>query len=174
MEIQRLETPYSEITVCLDMAGCPNRCKHCWLGHFPNGSLSEADLRFAAEQFRPFTSCLIVEDWYREPDFSDRYKERWKLCESLSDRPRTHFELLSVWRLVRDPEYVKWLSALDLKAAQLTLFGGEKTTDYYTGRKNAYREILEAIDILIDNRISPRIQIFSNQANIDEMPLVEV
>ena len=115
-----------------------------------------------------------MEDWYREPDFSDRYKERWKLCESLSDRPRTHFELLSVWRLVRDPEYVKWLSALGLKAAQLTLFGGEKTTDYYTGRKNAYREILEAIDILIDNRISPRIQIFSNQANIDEMPLVEV
>ncbi len=155
------------------MAGCPNRCKHCWLGHFPNGNLSEADLRFVAEQFRPFTSCLIVEDWYREPDFSDRYKERWKLCESLSDRPGTHFELLSVWRLVRDPEYVKWLSALGLKAAQLTLFGGEKTTDYYTGRKNAYREILEAIDILIDNRISPRIQIFSNQANIDEMPLVE-
>lgn len=168
-----IQTKYSKITVCLDMAGCPNRCKHCWLGHFPNGNLSEADLRFVAQQFRPFTSCLMVDDWYREPDFHDKYKERWELCGSLSDKPRTHFELLSVWRLVRDPEYVKWLSSLGLKSAQLTLFGGEKTTDRYTGRKNAYREILEAIDILIDNHISVRIQIFLNQENIDEMPFVD-
>lgn len=173
MEIQKLETPYSEITVCLDMAGCPNRCKHCWLGHFPNGNLSDADLCFVAEQFRPFTARLIVDDWYREPDFNARYKERWNLCESLSDQPRTHFELLSVWRLIRDPEYVKWLSSLGLKAAQLTLFGGETTTDSYTGRKNAYREIIEATDILIENHIAPRIQIFLNQENIDEMPVVE-
>ena len=81
--------------------------------------------------------------------------------------------MLSVWRLVRDPEYVKWLSSLGLKAAQLTLFGGETTTDSYTGRKNAYREIIEATDILIENHIAPRIQIFLNQENIDEMPVGE-
>lgn len=173
MKMHKIEMPYSKITVCLDMNGCPNRCKHCWLGHSPNGSLSDSDLLFVAKQFRPFTSCLTIDDWYREPDYSDRYQERWQMCESLSDRPKTHFELVSVWRLVRDPQYVKWLSSLGLKAAQLTLFGCEKTTDYYTGRKNAYREILEAIDILITNHISPRLQIFINQANADEMPFME-
>ncbi len=41
------------------------------------------------------------------------------------------------------------------------------------GRRGAYREILQAIDILIENRISPRIQVFVNKADIDELPFVE-
>ena len=23
---------FNRITACLDMFGCPNRCKHCWIG----------------------------------------------------------------------------------------------------------------------------------------------
>ncbi len=164
---------FKSITVCLDMFGCPNRCKHCWIGHSPNGKLSENDLKYVAKEFHPFTNCLTVYDWYREPDYEDNYKELWDLCGSLSDIREKHFELISVWRIVRDKEYVKWLSALGLKNAQLTLFGGQAKTDYYTGRKNAYNEILKAIEILIENEISPRIQIFVNKDNIDELPLVE-
>ena len=136
---------FTSITVCLDMFGCPNRCKHCWIGHSPNGNLTNDDLRFIAEKFRPFTNCLKVYDWYREPDYKDNYKELWSLCNSLSDAHEKHFELISVWRIVRDKEYVKWLSSLELKKAQLTLFGGQKKTDYYTGRKNAYNETLKAM-----------------------------
>ncbi len=164
--------PFSRITVCLDMDGCPNRCRHCWLGHGPNGRLSEDELRFTAAQFRPFADRLVVDDWYREPDFSPDYRERWRLCQALSDLPRTHFELISVWRLVRDETYVEWLSSLGLRAAQLTLFGGEETTDLYTGRRHAYREILEAIDLLVENRIVPRIQVFVNRENIGELPQI--
>lgn len=164
---------FSSITVCLDMFGCPNRCKHCWIGHSPNGNLTKNDLKFLAEKFRPFTNCLTVYDWYREPDFKDNYKELWDLCNNLSDTREKHFELISVWRIVRDQEYVKWLSSLGLKKAQLTLFGGQEKTDYYTGRKNSYNEILEAIEILLKNKISPRIQIFINKDNIDELPLIE-
>lgn len=164
---------FTRITVCLDMFGCPNRCKHCWIGHSPNGNLKNDDLKFLAEKFRPFTNCLTVYDWYREPDYKDNYKELWNLCNSLSDTHENHFELISVWRIVRDKEYVKWLSSLGLKKAQLTLFGGQKKTDYYTGRKNAYSEILEAIEILLENKISPRIQVFVNKDNIDELPFIE-
>ncbi len=165
---------FKEITVCLDMHGCPNRCKHCWLGNTPNGNMKEDDLIFAAESFRPFSDNLRVYDWYREPDYNDNYKKMRELCEKLSGgRENDHFELASFWRIVRDKDYAKWLYSIGLKKIQLTLFGGEETTDYYIGRKGAYKEILEAVDILIENRISPRIQAFVNKNNIDELPVIE-
>ena len=30
-----------KLTLVVDMYGCPNRCKHCWLGHMPNRTMSE-------------------------------------------------------------------------------------------------------------------------------------
>ncbi len=130
-------------------------------------------LEYVANQFRPFTDCLEVFDWYREPDFKDNHKELWELCQRLSDIKTPHFELISVWRIVRDKEYILWLSSLGVKAAQLTLFGVEETTDYYTGRKGAFQDLLKAIEILIENKIAPRIQTFINKDNIDELPYIE-
>ncbi len=164
---------FTSITACLDMFGCPNRCKHCWIGHSPNGNLTQNDLKFVAEKFRPFTNRLRIYDWYREPDYKNNYKELWNLCQTLSDTDREHYELISIWRAVRDKEYVKWLASLGLKKAQISLFGGKEKTDYYTGRNNAYNEILEAIDILLKNRISPRIQIFVNKDTITDLPIIE-
>ena len=170
-EVKKMQ--FSNITVCLDMFGCPNRCKHCWVGHAPNARLTAADLQFVAESFRPFAEELTVYDWYREPDYSDDYRELWALCNRLSGRVRDHFELVSVWRLVRDREYVKWLSSIGLRAAQLTIFGGPEKTDYYTGRQNAYNEILQAVEILLAHQIAPRIQMFLNQDNTGELPFVQ-
>lgn len=164
---------FKKINVCLDMHGCPNRCKHCWLGASPNGNMTKEDLIAAAEAFREFTDCLEMDFWYREPDFSDDYKELYALSDSLSDIKKEHFELVSFWRLVRDKEYVKWLSEIGLKKAQLTVFGSEATTDFYVGRKGAYREILKAIDILLDNKISVRLQSFVTKNNIDELKETE-
>lgn len=162
-----------KITVCLDMHGCPNRCKHCWLGNTPNGSLNESDLRDVAERFRPYAEKLEVYDWYREPDYADNYKEMWALCNALSDEHAPHFELVSFWRLARDEDYAKWLAELGVKYAQLTLFGGEETTDYFVGRRGAYREILRSIDLLLDHGICPRIQTFVNARNIGELGRIE-
>lgn len=164
---------FRKIMICLDMYGCPNRCKHCWLGVTPNGNMTISDLKFTAEQFRPFTDCLQVYDWYREPDFRDNYQEMYNLCNQLSDGQREHFELASFWRLVRDAGYAKWLASLGLKKVQLTMFGGQETTDYYIGRKGAYTEILEAMEILMENKISPRIQTFINKNNIEELGEIE-
>ena len=138
-------TSFKSLTVCLDMCGCPNRCAHCWLGAVPNGSLTTDDLRFVAEQFRPFTSSLEVADWYREPDFHDDYKERWELCAALSDRQTPHFELISYWRAVRDSTYLDWIKSQGVRTAQLTFFGGEALTDRCAGRKGAYQELVKKI-----------------------------
>lgn len=164
---------YPTITIVLDMAGCPNRCKHCWIGHTANGRLTEDDLRYAAAQFRPFAERLVVYDWSREPDYTDAYRQRWALCNELSDGERDHFELIGVWRMARDPGYAPWLATLGLKAAQLTLFGGREKTDYYTGRRGAYDDILHAMDALLAVGIAPRLQVFVNKDNLDELPLID-
>ena len=166
-------TSFKSLTVCLDMCGCPNRCAHCWLGAVPNGSLTTDDLRFVAEQFRPFTSSLEVADWYREPDFHDDYKERWELCAALSDRQTPHFELISYWRAVRDSTYLDWIKSQGVRTAQLTFFGGEALTDRYVGRRGAYRELVETAGLLLEKEIAPRIQVFVNKETLPELPLVE-
>ena len=164
---------YPHISIVLDMAGCPNRCKHCWIGHSPNGHLTGDDLRYAAAQFRPYAEKLTVYDWTREPDYTDDYRQRWALCNELSDGERDHFELISAWRMARDPSYAPWVASRGIKAAQLTLFGGREKTDYYTGRRGAYDDILHAMDTLLAHGMAPRIQIFVNKDNVDELPLID-
>ena len=164
---------FQHITVCLDMRGCPNRCRHCWIGHAPNARLPKEALVYVAEAFRPFARRLTVYDWYREPDYGDDYREMWELCGRLSDTRPEHFELVSFWRLARDPDYGPYLASLGVRRAQLTLFGGRARTDQYTGRANAFDEILQAMEVLLQNRIAPRIQVFVNNENLGELAQVE-
>lgn len=164
---------FKTLSVCLDMYGCPNRCAHCWLGNTPNGNLTKDDLRFVAEQFRPYTNDFEIFDWYREPDYHDDYKELWDLTANLSDHKTPHFELISFWRAVRDETYLDWVKSLGVRQAQLTFFGGETITDRYVGRKGAYRELLKAIGLLLEKEIAPRIQVFVNKETLPELPLVE-
>jgi MoaA/NifB/PqqE/SkfB family radical SAM enzyme len=61
------------------------------------------------------------------------------------------------------------LKELGVDIVQLTLFGTEEDTDYFRGRKGAYREHMQAIDILLKNEIVPRIQIFPFSTTIDDI-----
>ena len=133
-----------EIAVTVDMAGCPNRCRHCWLGRAPNGSVSEESLRWIVEQFRnyvhprestPYFRQMTVQTWYREPDFAPHYRRLWELEQELSDSGKAlRFELASIWRLARDPDYAQWLKSLGTQTVQITFFGLEANTDYFTRR----------------------------------------
>ncbi len=162
-----------KIIACLDMAGCPSRCLHCWLGRMPSGSLTPEDLRFAAEAFRPYAQKIEVTSWCREPDYRADYRALWELETALSDEKTPHFELMSLWRAVRDEAYLPWLRELGVKRIQVTLFGGRQTTDRYYGRAGAYDEVRRAVALMRENGIVPRLQVFVNQENIGEMPAVE-
>lgn len=164
---------FNKMTVCVDMAGCPNRCKHCWIGVTENKGMDVVQFKEIAEAFRKYTDCFEIYSWYREPDFRADYKNLWELEKQLSTEKIQHFELASFWRLVRDEAYVKWLCEQDVRKVQLTLFGDEVTTDFYVGRKGAYQEIVTAIDILLENEIVPRIQIFVNQRNLLKLDSIE-
>ena len=164
----------NKIIVALDMGGCPNRCKHCWLGHFSNSHLRGNDLYYVANEFRKITDNLEIVSWYREPDFLDNYKKLYEIENKLSNsRTVSHFELLSFWRAVRDDQYIPWIKELGVNACQLTLWGGREKTDYYTGRVGAYDEIIKTINILLENKIAPRIQILMNKDNINDLKTIE-
>lgn len=65
------------------------------------------------------------------------------------------------------------MKSLGVRQAQLTFFGGEAITDRYVGRKGAFRELLKAIELLLEKEIAPRIQVFVNKETLPELPLVE-
>jgi hypothetical protein len=100
MEKWNMET----LGVAVDMAGCPNNCRHCWLGKQKNGNISICDFRNITEQFtnwRDENGNAIKKfgfaTWHREPDFRDDYRELWEIEKELSS-PGTakRFELLSI------------------------------------------------------------------------------
>lgn len=154
------------LTLAVDMYGCPNRCGHCWLGHMPNKQMDSDSDVWIVNYFKPFFNKITYYSWLREPDFCSDYKERWKRDMQLSvNSTPQRFELASFWRIVRDPEYVKFLKDVGTKKVQLTFFGMEELTDKYVGRKGAFQELLKATEILIDNHITPRWQAFINEEN---------
>ena len=165
-----------KLTLVVDMYGCPNRCKHCWLGHMPNRSMAENTDELLVSYFKPYFDGITYYSWVREPDFCDDYHRRWIRDNEISIQIKPErFELASFYRLVRDEGYVEFLKETGVKKVQLTFFGLEETTDYFVGRKNAYRELLQATDILISNGISPRWQAFLYETNKDELvKLLEV
>lgn len=158
------------LTLVVDMEGCPNRCLHCWLGHMPNRRMENGADEWIVEQFRPWFPTITYYSWLREPDYSPDYRARWEKDRRLSvNAEPQRFELASFWRLTRDPDYVRFLKDVGVGCVQLTFFGLEATTDRYVGRKGAFRELLQATEILIENRISPRWQGFLNEENREEL-----
>ena len=167
------------LAIAVDMAGCPNRCRHCWLGNPPNRRLSEQALRRVVKEFRewerpgenePFAKPLTVMTWYREPDFAPNYRHLWELEKELSDEgAAVRFELLSVWRLARDADYALWAREIGTEACQISFFGLEETTDYFTRRPGSFHDNLVATERLLEAGIRPRWQLFLTEYGIAEL-----
>jgi len=162
--------------VMVDMAGCPNRCLHCWLGNQKNGDMTVRDFRCIAEQFKNWRDEkgnsireLGFFSWWREPDFRDDYRDLWQLEKELSSSGRAQrFELLSIWRLARDENYAKWAATLEPKACQISFFGMETNTDWGVNRKGAFRDNLLATERLLEAGISPRWQLFATKRGLGD------
>lgn len=167
----------SYLGVMVDMAGCPNRCRHCWLGSHKNGNISAQEFRDIANQFKSWrdeNGVGINEfgffSWWREPDYRDDYRELWQLEQELSSPGRAErFELLSIWRLARDESYAKWAATLEPKACQITFFGMEETTDWGIRRKGAFKDSLLATERLLEVGIAPRWQLFITKRCVGEL-----
>jgi len=167
----------TRIGVALDMYGCPNRCRHCWLGVGTRRSLSEADLRWTAQQFRaaisrgqPTFQSLAVASSFREPDYADDYRQLHELETELGDGKSERYELLSIWRLARDPSYAAWAKAVGPDTCQISFFGIESTTDWFYRRRGAFQDALTATERLLEVGMKPRWQLFLTIRLIPELP----
>lgn len=158
------------LSLVVDMFGCPNRCKHCWIGHMPNRKMDEDSDIWIVDFFKPYFKNIEYYSWLREPDYCDDYRQRWERDKRISvgTQPQ-RFELASFWRIVRDPQYVKFLKEVGVKKVQLTFFGTEEMTDKYVGRKGAFNELIKASEILLENKIAPRWQAFINEENKNDI-----
>ena len=159
------------IGLAMDMCGCPNRCRHCYVGlqSRPNGQMTEDDLRWAAGQFKsyvrdgeegPFIERLSVMSCTREPDFSDDYERLADLEADLGDGRPTRFELLSIWRLARDEQYAKWAGRVGPDTCQITFFGMRQTQDWFYRRQGAFQDCIVATQRLLEAGMKPRWQLF--------------
>lgn len=158
--------------VALDLAGCPNRCRHCWLGAWPNRRLTPDDLAWAVAQFRATSAFdeITALSWWREPDYCRNYEALYALEGQLSDGPAQRFELLSIWRLARDPGYARWAREIGTEACQITLFGLARTHDWFVRRQGSFRDSLLATERLLAAGIRPRWQLFFTRPIIPELP----
>ena len=159
-----------QLNLAADMYGCPNRCRHCWIGHMPNTPMPEGSDRRIVDFFSPFFGKIAFYSWLREPDYCEDYRGRWfrDLAVSKNAKPQ-RYELASFYRIVRDERYIPFLKEVGVSCVQLTFFGMENMTDRYVGRKGAFRELLKATDLLLENGISPRWQTFINEENKEEL-----
>lgn len=172
-----MNNKYKHLGIMVDMAGCPNRCRHCWLGDMKNGHFSVDEFRCIAEQFKNWKDSagngierISVYSWWREPDFRADYKQLWQLEQELSSPgAATRFELLSTWRLARYKKYAEWAASLPTKACQITFFGMEENTDWGMRRAGAFADQLKATERCIEAGISPRWQLFITRRCINEL-----
>lgn len=158
------------LTLVVDMKGCPNRCKHCWLGHFNNTPMEDNADEFLVDYFKNYFENITFYSWLREPDYTKAYVKRWNKDNEISINVKPQrFELASFYKLNRDKNYVKFLKDVGVKVVQLTFFGLEEMTDKYVGRKGAFKELVNATNILIENGIAPRYQAFLNAENKEDV-----
>jgi len=170
----RIET--DRIGVAFDMRGCPNRCRHCYLGARANPRLLEEDIHWGVNRFRGFLAAgsmsvkkLSVATWFHEPDFGDDYRRLHELEAELSDGPPSRYELLSVWRLARDASYASWAKSVGPDTCQISFFGMRQTNDWFCRREGAFDDALTATDRLLGAGMKPRWQIFLTTKLLPEL-----
>ncbi|HHX43241.1 MAG TPA: hypothetical protein GX714_04540 [Chloroflexi bacterium] len=164
--------------MALDMAGCPNRCRHCYLGYLPTRRVDGAELREVVARLRawvrpgeaaPYLRHVQAHTWFREPDYRPDYRALYDLERELSGREPARFELLSIWRLARDPDYAAWARRIGTEACQVTFFGLEVTHDWFVRRRGSFQDSLVATERLLEAGIRPRWQIFFTQHILPEL-----
>ncbi len=171
-----------EVSFAFDIYGCPNRCRHCWLGHASSTVMDRDKVYREFERIRKHVKDGLEKPHldnvryfahdFREPDFSDDYRElhETELKYSNGVNFRREYELLSVWRLARDKEYARWAkTTIGPEKCQITLFGIGETNDWFYQRKGAYQDAINATMRLLEVGIKPRWQLFQTKKILPQL-----
>jgi MoaA/NifB/PqqE/SkfB family radical SAM enzyme len=170
----------NEISLAFDVYGCPQRCKHCWVGHPRNSNMNVEEV---ISMFSSIKNEHNDNNYYgskvkylrvdiREPHYGDNYKNLYNRVDEIngcSVEVDNNFELISLWRLVCDKDYVNWIKERGINKVQVKVFGLEETNDFFYGRKGAHKDLIEGTNILLNNGIIPRWQVYYNKKGINEL-----
>lgn len=171
-----------EVSFTFDLHGCPNRCRHCWLGCASNRQLSTNEAFNIFEKIRERVNngserphlerIKYFGSWLREPHYSDDYRMLYEAELKYNHGFSTdkEYELLSIWRLAKDADYAKWAKEVfGAERCQITFFGMEETNDWFYRRKGAFKDAITATERLIEVGIKPRWQLFQTKKVIPEL-----
>lgn len=169
-----------EISLAFDICGCPNRCRHCWLGQ---ASTRGIDLQRAVELYRELKALLNAKGGYfdltkvkyfstyfREPHYCEDYRRNRDLELELNGGSdyAADYQLLSVWRLAHDHSYASWAKTIGTKKCQIALFGLEQNNDWFYRRKGAHQDIISGTSRLIEAGIQPRWMVFLTKRGLPD------
>lgn len=168
------------LSMAFDMYGCPQRCLHCWLGAPPSGTMQAEEVfalfsRIREEQRQTRFFGVDIEFFapdFREPHFAGDYRALYARADAVNGcslEVERGFELLSLWRLARDPDYAPWARQRGIKRCQMKLFGLEATNDLFHRRRGAHQDILVAMERLFQAGIVPRWQVYLNKRGVAEL-----
>jgi hypothetical protein len=171
-----------EVSFTFDLYGCPNRCRHCWLGCATGQRLPKNEAYNEFEIIREHVDSgserphlekvKYFGSWFREPHYSDDYKELYEAELKYNHGFSTDkdYELLSIWRLANDEGYAKWAKEVfGAERCQITFFGMEESNDWFYRRKGAFRDAIAATERLIEVGIKPRWQLIQTKEIIPEL-----
>ncbi len=170
----------NRVSIAFDLYGCPQACKHCWLGPQKKGNISfnEALLEFDAikkfqekERFHDADIEYLGID-YREPHFGDNYKVEYAVVDEINGTKFDidhDFQLVSLWRIAKDRSYPAWCKERGIDGAQLKVFGGKDATKHFLGRATAYEETMQRAKTLIEHGMLQRFQIYLNRVGVDSL-----
>jgi len=173
-----LLTDRRAIGIAFELHGCPNACRHCYLGRPAGPALPLDEVRRVVAEFRqyvrpgepePAFPHIRVATWIWEPDYADDYRQLYNLERELSDGDPPRFELLSVWRLARDPAYAEWAKSVGPDTCQVTLFGTQATNDWFYRRRGAFQDCVTATECLLEVGMKPRWQLFFTRRILPEL-----
>jgi hypothetical protein len=108
----------------------------------------------------------------REPHFCPDYREIRERELELNGGVDygADYQLLSVWRLARDPDYPRWAREIGTRKCQVSLCGLESTNDWFYRRKGAHADVVAATLRMIEHGIQPRWQVFLTRRGLPELP----
>ncbi|GEM_PF-1355964 len=170
----------NSISVAFDMAGCPQRCRHCYLGHPAHQPMDAQEVMAAFEQIQSWGRSSgidigFLQPHFREPHEAPDYQELYSCCDRVNGQVvevERQFELLNLERISSDPQYLPWVKQRGIQRCQLKLFGMEAVNNFFYGRADAHDLILAAVEGLLAHEIVPRWQIYLNTegaAALDEV-----
>lgn len=151
-------------TLLVEVAGCPNACRHCFLEGTPRGDERGPDWaralhalfsEYARGRGEPPPEVSL---YMQEPFYHSRWREMLELEEELngtSGRDRLLKKrwraLVTVgWRIAREETFARWLKDYGYDVVQLTFFGLRDMHDWFARRRGAFDDLTRTMQRAAD------------------------